>query len=386
MRPKVRCTFGKCNYPASPHKDKCQGDKHWLLPRVTASCGCILRTNLSSRFRWAGHFLLLTGEYCALTRSLKYLILSQSFGLLEGQRKAEGMKQSGSFMVLAAAVCWGTTGTAQAFAPDGAQPAIIGALRLVIGSGLLFVFAHQRGALQRSSGWPITATIIAALSMAAYQLMFFAGVAKTGVAVGTIVGIGSSPILAGLLGFLVRAERPGIRWGVATALAVIGCGLLIAAGSQIRVDVIGVALAIGAGLSYAIFTVASKQLLESRPPEAVMAITFGLGALLLAPFFFTAADLSWLLQPRGIAVGLHLGLVTVAVAYTLFARGLRLVPVATAATLTLAEPLTAGALGIFVLREPLTISAALGIALIFAGLVVLSIHRGLGSATVEESI
>ena len=73
---------------------------------------------------------------------------------------------------------------------------------------------------------------------------------------------------------------------------------------------------------------------------------------------------------------LHLGVITAGVGYTLFAQGLRLVPVATAATLTLAEPLTAGVLGVFFLHEPLTPVAVLGIALIFSGLVVLTTERG----------
>jgi len=102
-----------------------------------------------------------------------------------------------------------------------------------------------------------------------------------------------------------------------------------------------------------------------------MAVTFCLGAVLLLPVLLTA-DLSWLAQPGGIAVALHLGIVTVGVAYSLFARGLSLVPVAVAATLTLAEPLTAGMLGVFVLGETLNLMAGVGILLIFAGLAWLS--------------
>jgi len=102
-----------------------------------------------------------------------------------------------------------------------------------------------------------------------------------------------------------------------------------------------------------------------------MAVVFCLGALLLAPVLFLA-DLSWLAQPRGLAVALHLGLVATAAAYTLFARGLSAVPVASAVTLSLAEPLTAGALGVVLLGEQLAPSALLGMGLIFGGLILLS--------------
>ncbi len=85
------------------------------------------------------------------------------------------------------------------------------------------------------------------------------------------------------------------------------------------------------------------------------------------------------LAPQGagpLAVGaLYLGRVTVGVGYTLFWVGLRGVPVAMAATLTLAEPLTAGKLGVLVLGERLSLAAGLGIGLILVGLVVLSVSR-----------
>jgi DME family drug/metabolite transporter len=284
----------------------------------------------------------------------------------------------GAWLVLAAAVLWGTTGTSQALAPAGAQPVSIGTVRLVIGGLGLLAFAIARRTLTNPLRWPIRDTLAAGISMAAYQLLFFAGVARAGVAVGTIVGIGSSPILAGILGFFLRGERPGKIWGAATSLAIIGCALLVGAGSgffqadRLQVDALGVLLAIAAGGSYALFTVASKGLLESRPPEAVMAVVFTLGALLLMPLLFFT-DLRWLAVPRGIIVALHLGLVTVVLAYSLFAHGLNHVQAATAVTLTLAEPATAGLLGIFLLGESLTPLAFVGIGCIFLGLALLSV-------------
>lgn len=277
------------------------------------------------------------------------------------------MKRNGHLLVLLAAICWGTTGTTQAFAPVGAQPASIGAVRLILGGLGLLMIALARRKFSRANPWPLLPTLAAAASIAVYQLGFFAGVARTGVAVGTIVGIGSSPILAGAIAFLVRKERPGLRWAAATLLAILGCTLLVSSGEDIRVDPFGLLLAVAAGGSYAVFTVASKGLLSRHPPEAVMALTFCLGALFLLPLFLLG-DLRWLAQPRGALAALHLGLVTVALAYSLFARGLATIPVASAATLTLAEPLTAGLLGVLILKESLTLTAALGILIIFAGL------------------
>jgi DME family drug/metabolite transporter len=277
-------------------------------------------------------------------------------------------------MILIAACLWGTNGTAQALAPAEAQPIIIGTLRIALGGVTLLLFALARGSLRDGKPWPWKPTLLAALSMAAYQIFFFAGVARTGVAIGTIVGIGSTPILAGPIGYMARGERPSGRWAVATFLGVIGCALLIVAGKQIRLDLLGIFMAVCAGGSYAVFTTVSKGLIEDHSPEAVMAVTFCLGACLVVPLLFTA-DLHWLTKPSGVLVILHLGIISAGLAYTLFARGLRFVSVATAATLTLGEPFTAGILGIFFLHELLNTQVVFGILLILIGLIFLSTEK-----------
>ena len=287
------------------------------------------------------------------------------------------MEKRGSLLVLAGAVLWGTTGTAQALAPATAQPLAIGTLRLVVGGLALLVVWWSTRRWNRSVTrlrLTIRPVLIAAACMAAYQVLFFAGVKMTGVAVGTIVGIGSSPVLAGLLGFLFRGELPGRRWALATVLAIAGCALLALSGGEIHIDLLGLLLAIGAGATYATFSLVSKGLLEQHPAEKVMAVIFSLGALMLAPLLLTQ-DLTWLAQPNGSSAVLWLGLMATALAYVLFGKGLQLTPVATAVTLSLGEPLTAAALGVLVLGEHLTLQAGFGIALIFGGLALLSIRK-----------
>ena len=97
-------------------------------------------------------------------------------------------------------------------------------------------------------------------------------------------------------------------------------------------------------------------------------------------------DLNWLTEPRGFAVAIHLGVIATALAYALFARGLKLIPVATAVTLSLAEPLTAAILGVVLLGEQLTPLAILGLGLLFVGLALITIHptRAQSSAALDR--
>lgn len=296
-------------------------------------------------------------------------------------------------LVLGAALLWGTTGTAQALGPAGASPLAVGTVRLVLGGAVLVAIAlghrlHGRrpparlpsGVPRRTGGLRLDRSEVlpglgTAATIAAYQLTFFAAVARTGVAVGTVVAIGSAPAATGLLGRLLRGERPERGWGPATLLAVAGSGLLLAPVGPTRVDAVGVLLALGAGASYAGYTVGSKQLLDGgRSPAAVMATGFGGGAVLVAPLL-VRADLAWLGTPSGIAMAAWLAVATMGLSYVLFGRGLRWLPSSSVATLSLAEPLTAASLGVLVLGERPGALAAAGAAVVLAGLAVLALPR-----------
>ncbi len=295
-------------------------------------------------------------------------------------------------LVLLAAVLFGTTGTAQALGPES-TPLGVGAARLAIGGALLalaaFVVGRRRaagpGAPPHASGaarrrWtrssPPTAPLAAAAAgIAGYQLSFFAAVDDTGVAVGTVVALGSAPAMAGLLGRMVDGSALTRRWAACTALATAGVALLVLAGGDARVSALGVLLALGAGLSYAVYTVGSKRMLDAgHPPESVMAWGFGLAALLLTPVLVAERG-GPLASADGLLLALYLGAIPTALAYVLFARGLRHLTAGETATLTLAEPLTASVLGAVVLAERPGALAVAGAALVLAGLAALALPQ-----------
>lgn len=280
----------------------------------------------------------------------------------------------GACCLLATGLLWGTTGTAQTLAPPGYDALVVGLMRIAIGGLALLLPALWRRELGPIRQWPPLTTLVAALAVAAFQLAFFSAVDRTGVAIGTIVGLGSAPMFAGALAWFGFAERPGRRWLVATLFALTGCGLLMLAGrtGPVQVDPIGLLLSLAAGGAYAVYALTVKRLVGQRSSLAVMAVVGSLGALLILPLVWHR-EFAWLLQWRGLLVALYLGLVTYGLAMYLFARGMRLTPVATAVTLTLAEPLTAGLLGVIVVGERLSLLAWCGLALMLWGLLLLTV-------------
>jgi drug/metabolite transporter, DME family len=274
---------------------------------------------------------------------------------------------SARLQVLLAAVCFGTTGTAQAIGP-AASPVAVGAARIVIGGALLVLIARRlRVRIPARS-----ATVAGiAVGVCVYQLSFFAAVNLTGVAVGTVVAIGTGPAAAGALGRVVNKERLTGRWALATLCAAAGVVLLAGDGGG-TVDPAGIALAITAGVGYATCTVLSKRLIAAgSAPEGVMAAGFGGAAILLVPVLLLAGP-GFLATPSGLGLALYLGAIPTALAYVLFSRGLRSLTSGETATLVLAEPLTAAALGIVALGEQPSLAAGIGAGLVLAGLAVLA--------------
>ncbi|WP_078391052.1 EamA family transporter [Shouchella patagoniensis] len=282
------------------------------------------------------------------------------------------MNKPAILFVLLAAVLWGTTGTAQAFLSNDAHPIVVGAIRLAIGGSLLLLLVTRTNKPIQLSTWPKIPLIVSVVAMAVYQPFFFTAVSVTGVTAGTVIAIGSAPIMAGLLEWFINRKMPQLKWWLATALAIMGCFLLTTGATDtISFDPIGILFALGAGLSFATYTLFSKSLLDIREPDVVVAIVFSFSALLLVPIFFFY-DVSWLFQWQSMVVALHLGAIATAIAYLLFAKGLSKIPGSLGVTLALAEPLTASLLGVLIVGERLPIASWFGVLLLLGGLIVAS--------------
>lgn len=269
--------------------------------------------------------------------------------------------------VLGAAALFGTSGTARAVLAPDSWPPSVAAVRLLVGAvGLIaFVLALGRATQVRrllGSG-PIW---LAGAAVAGYQGLFFVGVERAGVAVGTLVSLGLAPLMAGLLGWALREGAPGWGWAAMTGLAVVGL-VLLTRGGIADPDLLGVLAALGAGACYAVYTVLGARLArDGHDPSSVMAAAFTVGALFLVPFLWGAGE--WLFSPQGVALALWLGLMATSLAYLLFGLGLPVLQPGHIATLNLLEPVVATILGVSLLGEQLGPGGWLGCLLILLAL------------------
>jgi DME family drug/metabolite transporter len=242
--------------------------------------------------------------------------------------------------------------------------------------------ALSAGRIRRHSGqlraqW--RCLLLGAVAVAIYPLAFYASMRLAGVTIGTVVSIGSAPLLSALIEYRLDGLRLTRRWMTGAGLGLAGMLLLCLAEESGHVPtgtgssvIPGVLLGLLAGLSYALYSWTARRLMQGGiAPRAVMGATFGIGGLMLMPvLFMTGAPLlaSW----GNTAVGLYMALVPMFLGYLCFGHGLARIPASTATTITLFEPVVAAGLAVVIVGERLPAMGWSGIVLILACLVCIS--------------
>ncbi|SDO31629.1 drug/metabolite transporter, DME family [Halomonas shengliensis] len=281
--------------------------------------------------------------------------------------------------VLVAAILWGTTGTAATFAPEVSAVAIGAA---AMGGGGLMQAALSAGRIRRHAAalraqWHYL--LLGAVAVAIYPLAFYASMRLAGVTIGTVVSIGSAPLLSALIQTRLDGLRLTRRWMIGAGLGLAGMLLLGLAEGSGHVPtgtasgvIPGVLLGLVAGLAYALYSwTASRLMQRGIASRAAMGATFGIGGLLLLPVLLvTGAPLlaSW----GNASVGLYMALVPMFLGYLCFGHGLARIPASTATTITLFEPVVAAGLAVVIVGERLPAMGWAGILLILACLVCIS--------------
>ncbi|MEZ8370609.1 DMT family transporter [Vibrio splendidus] len=279
--------------------------------------------------------------------------------------------QTGTLAILFASILWGTTGTAASFAPD-LSPLAIGAFSMGVGglmqAGLAYrkiLFAFDK-LLQNKK-----LLTVSALALAVYPLAFYSSMKLSGVAVGTVVSIATAPFFSALLECLIsKKSNINKRWLTSFSIGVVGIGLLVFSESSSTnesgddLKLLGIALGLVAGLCYAIYSWATKALIDKDiESQAAMGSIFGLGAMLLLPtLWFTGENL--FSSQINVLVISYLTLIPQCLGYIAFSFGLRHVTASSANLLTLFEPVVAAVLAVCVVGELIPFIGWLGMFLI----------------------
>ncbi|UWR33118.1 EamA family transporter [Sulfitobacter sp. W027] len=286
----------------------------------------------------------------------------------------------GVIAILFAAVVWGTTGTAATFAP-GVSAAAIGAAAMGLGGIGQALWAGRGIRNQRARLWEQRCLlVIGALAVAVYPLAFYGAMRLAGVTVGTVITIGSAPLLSALIEYVLDGRRLTLRWSLGAAVGLIGMGLICLAEGAAHGQVVGgssaplgVLLGLIGGLTYALYSwSARRMMLQGTGSKIAMGATFGLGGLLLMPVLMVSGG-AFLASWSNAAVGLYMAAVPMFLGYIAFGYGLARVEASTATVITLFEPVVAAVLAVLIVGERLPPLGWIGVALVIGCLAIITL-------------
>jgi DME family drug/metabolite transporter len=276
----------------------------------------------------------------------------------------------GLLLCVAGGIFFGTAGTATNLIDASADSGTIGFSRILVGAvALLIVAPFFGGKYNQIPGLLKKKEIyFMALGAGMYQPFFFGAVERTGVAWGTLVAVGSIPVFAGTINWFLTKKNPSRSWFIATTIAVFGL-YLIASQNSGETNSVGILMALLAGLATAIYVSSAKQAI-SKGANAVLAptLSYFVGSILLM-IVIQPDYLDLVTDANNFLLALYLGIFTFALANGLQLIGLRHLTPPVAATLFLADPLTATFLGVVVLGESLAGTQVFGLLLVLVGLI-----------------
>lgn len=293
--------------------------------------------------------------------------------------------------ILVASTVWGTTGTAATFAPE-VSAAAIGAAAMGLG-GLAQAAIAGRGILasRKTLAGQWRGLVLGAICVAIYPLAFYASMRLAGVTIGTVISLGSAPLLSAAVEYRQSGFRPTLRWLTGAVIGIIGMVLLsisedsgthAAAGSD---TLIGSLLGLVAGLTYALYSSCARQMMQGGISSTIaMGAIFGVGGLLLMPVL-AATGGPFLTSWNNAAVGLYMALVPMFLGYVCFGYGLSRVETSVATTLTLFEPVVAAFFAAVIVGERLSILGWLGVVLVVACLVCITVPARAGKLRTAPS-
>jgi len=290
-------------------------------------------------------------------------------------------RKSGIIPVLLAALLWGTMGLfVRYFKALGLGVEEIVFIRIAVGAAAFSatMLIKDRSAFKLKLGdiWCFVGTGL--VSLLFFTLCYFKTITLASLSTAAIL-LYTAPVFVVLLSALFFKERLTGQKLVACALAVAGCALVSGLGNaEAKISFIALLCGLGSGIGYALYSVFGRFALDrSYSPLTISAYTFLFalaGALPLADFKQIAVGFSN--RPEAWAMLAAMGIVTAFLPYLLYTKGLSMVEPGKASITACAEPVVAALIGAAVFHERMSLSAAAGVAVVLAALVLLNVKLG----------
>jgi drug/metabolite transporter (DMT)-like permease len=275
----------------------------------------------------------------------------------------------GYLYVALAAILWGTLGLFYRVLHDEYHlPSLtIAFLRVSLTAIALIAFSI----LKRPDAFKISRRdlplfiLFGFFGVAATNFLYVQSVVTTSVTTAVVL-LYTAPAFVSVIAWKFWREPLNARKIIAIAIAFLGCALIARAYAvgESKLNVLGLFLGVGAGFTYALYTIFSKFALERHSSLTALIYALAFGAIFLAPFQSLENFAPLVQQPSGWIYVLGLVAAPSVGAMALYNAGLTRVPASNASLVATLEPVMASVLAYFVLGERLEIAQMIGGALV----------------------
>lgn len=287
----------------------------------------------------------------------------------------------GYLLVILAAMLWSTIGLlVRALHDTYGLPALtIAFLRAGVGALVALValaLARRADLRVASRDWGFF-VLFGAVGISAFYWLYAQAIIQTSVTMAVVL-LYTAPAFVTLIAWRVWSEPLDARKVGALVLAFGGCALVARAydPAQLRLNGLGVLFGLGAGFTYALFTVFGKRAIQHYSAWTTLTYQLVFGALFLLPLQNPAAFAPLIEFPQTWLYLLALVLGPTLGAIGFFTAGLRYIPASNASILATLEPVLASALAFVLLGERLEVGQIIGAAMVIGGAIFLHLpHR-----------
>ncbi|MBD0255548.1 MAG: EamA family transporter [Cytophagales bacterium] len=282
--------------------------------------------------------------------------------------------------IVTAAFLWGIIGLfVTRLYGLGLTPIQVVALRALSASFLLITYAlfQKRDSLKIRPSDSKYFVGTGVFSFALFNWCLFSAIGQTTLSVAPVL-LYTAPAFVTILSRLFLKEVLTLRKVSALAVTVAGCALVagLVPGTGAIVSPEGLALGVGAGFFYALYSIFAKFALQKYQAYTVTLYTFLFAALAVAPFSTLPAVVPVLLQPQTWLYLFGLGFLSTLLAFLLYTKGLSRVAPGQAAIIATLEPVIASLVSLLLFKEQLNGWQYTGILLVISAVFLVQERSG----------
>ena len=262
--------------------------------------------------------------------------------------------------------------------PDFIQPSGFILLR-VTGAVTLFSIMYFLFIKQKVDSKDIIRLAICGIfGVAINQLLFFKGLNIT-TPINAAIIMTTNPVLVIIMSAVILHEKLNIRKGIGIALGLIGASALILNGGSLSVNtdfVLGNTLVFINAVSYGLYLVLVKPLMQKYHPITVMFYVFGFGFLYVLPFGYSELlVVEWTsFSPKIVWEVTFVVICTTVIAYLLNSSALKQLNPSTVSIYIYTQPVLATLFAVFSEADNLDEMKIISASIIFVGVYLVSIR------------